>query len=133
MAITSDINLREDLLFKMAVGSLWLCGVVYIPVGVFMPALFLEDFVMDDIAPSRAMVFGAIWIISFLISLACALGNFVVAWALQKRKSWGWVAAIIVGAIYAPSTCLPFGVLILVAMLRSGVRDAYIREGAKTL
>ena len=132
MAITSDINLREDLLFKMAVGSLWLCGVVYILLGAFIPVLFIEDF-MDDIASSRAMVFGAIWIISFLISLACALGNFVVAWALQKRKSWGWVAAIIVGAIYAPSTCLPFGVLILVAMLRSGVRDAYIREGAKTL
>jgi len=125
MTDTTEMNLREDLLFKMTIGSLWFCGVVYIPVGVFMPALFIEDF-----APGFLLVF---WLITFLVSLGCALGNFVVAWALQKRKSWGWVAAIIVGAVYAPSICVPFGVLILLAMLRPGVREAYIREGATTL
>ena len=44
---------------------------------------------------------------------------------LKKRKFWAWIAGVIVGALYAPSLFLPFGIMILVGLLAEGSRKEF--------
>lgn len=67
------------------------------------------------------------------IALVCAGAaalNFVGAYGLRNGKMWGWVIGLIVGAIYAPSACFPFGVLILYGLLRERSRGFYLNQSA---
>jgi len=70
---------------------------------------------------------------AFLLALACGLvgvlcgwGNFVVARGLDERRRWAWNAALIIGAVYAPSVCLPFGWVILRVVLSDDAKQQYM-------
>ena len=122
------INLHEDGLMKAMVASLWFCGVFYLLLGVVLSPMIgwlMSQSPEGELPTWFNTVMGAIL---FAVSVACAAGNFAVARAIQKRRSWGWVGAVIIGAIYAPSGCFPFGLLILFAVLRPGVHEAYKSE-----
>jgi ABC-type glycerol-3-phosphate transport system permease component len=119
-----DLDLRTDAWFRGAIGSLWFCGVVYLLLGLFIPSFLLTLSAEDNFGPREATTL----VVVFGVALACAVGNFVVAWALARRKSWAWIAAVVIGGLYAPSGCVIFGAVILYALLRGGVKDAYDAE-----
>jgi hypothetical protein len=61
------------------------------------------------------------------LALCGGLGglNIVAAIGLGRRAYWGWLMALVVGAIYVPSGCLPFGAVIVYALLREDARLAF--------
>lgn len=65
------------------------------------------------------------------ISVVClggyALVPLIAALGLQRRALWGWVLALILGAMLTPSACLPFGALILVGILHPEGRVVYLK------
>ena len=124
------INLREDLLFKISIGAIWFSGVMYILIGLGVGALFMVPGVIGgELQEEFGVLFsGIIGGVTAMVGLACAVGNFAVAYGLGRRRRWAWIGAVIIGAIYAPSGCFMIGLLILFAMLRSGVREAFLAE-----
>lgn len=51
--------------------------------------------------------------------------NFIVAWGLGNRSYWAWVLALILGALYLPSACLPLGGIILYCVLQPDFTAAF--------
>jgi drug/metabolite transporter (DMT)-like permease len=129
MSEKPNIDISNDLLFKLTLGSLWFSGVFYILLGLGLGAFFvlMPEMMGDPEMPAWFSL--AMGVVMLVVSLACAVGNFVVARGLSKRKSWAWVGAVVIGGIYAPSGCILFGVLILVTVLRPGFRESYLAEG----
>ena len=120
-----NINLGDDILFKLSIGALWFSGVCYMLLGLVMGATFLAPEFLEAVYGEFGFLLSAMVL---LIGVACAVGNFAVAHGLGKRKRWAWVGAVVIGGLYAPSGCFIIGILILVAMLRSGVRESYLAE-----
>jgi len=62
---------------------------------------------------------------SVVVCSGLAILNILIASGLKKRRRWAWLGAIIIGGLYAPSICLPFGVVLLYGMLQKDVRQAF--------
>ncbi|MEE2828972.1 MAG: hypothetical protein VX498_07280 [Myxococcota bacterium] len=107
--------------------SLWFCGACYLLLGPLL-ATFLGAIVSMD--PSFNEEAGLMATRAFAIGVG-AIGvvvgalNFIVAAGLKRGRKWAWFGAIILGGTYAPSGCLPFGVLLLYAMFQKDVRRAF--------
>ena len=94
-------------------------GICYCGLGiVFSPLVFVD--------PEMPLAF-QLFFVALLLVFGVGIGavNFAAAWGLAKGAKWAWITTVILGATYAPSGCLPFGVLILIAMLKTDVREAY--------
>lgn len=80
----------------------------------------------DDSPDAPPAIFG-VFLGLFTLVLCGGTGvfNFVAAWALGRGKRWGWISSVILGGIYAPSGCFPFGGLILYGLLQDKVRKIY--------
>lgn len=130
----SAIDLSTDGWLKWTVAVLRFVGVAYVALGVCLGGLFLMPMMLAGSADAppglgeQAMINAALAPVFLLFSVAIGAVNFVVASALVKRKSWAWFGALILGGLYAPSICLPFGAVILYALLRPGVKQAYDQE-----
>ena len=126
MSNAPRFDLENDGYFGWAVGVLWLGGGFYVFAGLFS-LVFMAAPILAG--PRAGAGEGAILFIFGLVFLVMmggfAFANFAAAWGLKRRKKWAWIVALIVGAIYAPSACLPFGLLILYALLRTGVKESY--------
>ncbi len=125
----NEIDLSNDSYFKWAIRSIWFCGTCYLLLGLLCPASMI---LLYSVAPAgggdEQIVNLITGIVMFPVGVACAIGNFVVASALKKRKKWAWIGGLIIGLLYAPSGCMPFGALILYGLLRNGVKQAYEAE-----
>jgi hypothetical protein len=125
------IDLATDGWLKWTLLVLRFVGVAYIALGVCMggvlliPAMFVGSPDAPPELADQAIVYGVMAPFMLLFSIAIGVVNFVVASALAKRKPWAWIGALILGGIYAPSICLPFGAVILYALLRPGFKDAF--------
>lgn len=86
----------------------FLLGIVMVPLAPFM----LETGEGDPFA----MAFAAVM---FLVCAGFGAFNLVVVWGLGSRAKWAWIAGLILGAMYAPSGCMPFGALILYGLLNA--------------
>ena len=122
------IELGSDRWFRAVGPILWVGGAFYLLLGLCMPLTMVASIAerangAEPPAPVLVMSF-----VMFAVGTACAAGHFAVARGLAKRKKWAWLGATIIGAIYAPSGCLPIGVAILWAMLRTGVKESYEDE-----
>lgn len=106
---------------------LWFCGAMYvllgIGMGVFMPLGFMADPTIDDDA--GVVMGGCFGVFAFGFSAAFGALNFAAASGLARRQKWAWIATIVLGGIYAPSICLPFGGALLYGMLQDDVRKAF--------
>ena len=94
-------------------------GICYCALGiVFSPVIFLD--------PELPLAF-QLFFVALLLLFGVGIGivNFVAAWGLGRGAKWAWITTVILGATYAPSGCLPFGVLFLIAMLKTDVREAF--------
>lgn len=103
------------------------CGALYVLMGVFSPLILKLVSAMDkqgEPMPTGILVGLGL----FLVVICGGFGvlNLVAAWGLGQRRKWAWVLAVVVGGIYAPSACLPFGALILYGMLNERVRKVYL-------
>ncbi len=52
--------------------------------------------------------------------------HFAAGWGFGRGAKWGWFGALILGAIWAPSACLPVGVAILYGCLNQRTRTRFI-------
>lgn len=120
----ADRDLGTDGWFRLARGALWLCGACYLLFGLVIAWIVYQRPTYVEPDTSKLITAGAV----FGVCVGCAVGNFVVAWALARRKSWAWVAGVVIGGLYAPSGCFVFGLVILYALLRGGVKEAYDAE-----
>ena len=128
-----QIDLAADGWLKWAVVVLHFVGVAYVALGVCVGGILLMPMMMTcslGASQDEAVVNAVMAPVMLLFSVAIGVVNFVVASALSKRKPWAWIGALILGGIYAPSICLPFGAVILYALLRPGLKQAYDAEAA---
>lgn len=120
----------DDLLpwVKYSRWILWFCGAMYVLIGIAMGVLIpfgiVADPTMDDDA--GLVVGGCFGAFSFALSTGFGALNFLAASGLARRQKWAWIATVVIGAIYAPSICLPFGGALLYGMLNDEVRKAYL-------
>lgn len=128
----STADLETDGWLRGAIWSLRFCGAGYLLLGLATPLMLGFVIVAENSKGQGESVFMALGAtLLFAVGAGCALMNFLVARALNRRQRWGWIGAIVAGAIYAPSGCMPFGALILYAVLRPGFRDAYLAASAQ--
>ncbi|MCB9778858.1 MAG: hypothetical protein H6742_09865 [Alphaproteobacteria bacterium] len=98
---------------RITQATLVFVGLCYLALGVAMVPLapfMLETDQGDPLA-------GAFGVILFFVCAVFGAFNFVVAWGLGTRAKWAWIAGIVLGAMYAPSGCMPFGVAVLYGLL----------------
>lgn len=107
--------------------TLWFCGGVYVLMGLVMAPGFLwlsaHDSEMQDM-PSWFPAFMGVFL--FVVCAGFGAVNLLAAHGLGKGAKWGWILALVMGGIYAPSGCMPFGALILYGLLNERVRKVYL-------
>jgi hypothetical protein len=108
--------------------ALWFCGVVYVLFGLTLGPLMAAPFMLDPTMPEGLGVGLAVvmTVISLVICGGFGLLNFVAAAGLGRGAKWGWILAVVVGAIYLPSGCFPFGGIILYGMLNDRTRKLFL-------
>ena len=119
--MNSSIDLDTDPWIKFSVVTLWFCGAIYVLIGL-VGVIFGALPALSSARGGAAfgVLFGGMFL---LVGVGCGIGNFVAAVGLARRRKWAWIVTVIIGGIYAPSGCLPFGAILLYAMLRKGVRE----------
>ena len=122
----------RDPWFRLAIGSLWFCGSMYVALGALAcgyavyTSFQVQSHVVSHAGPSilQSVASAAILLVGVLVGTA----NFVVAWGLRRHAKWAWIGALVIAAVYGPSGCLPFGAVIAYALLRAEVREAYLNQ-----
>ena len=103
-----------------------MCGALYFVLGAVFAAAFHAG-AFDE--PGQRPLPDPFRTVFTAASLALCGGfgglNIVAAIGLGRRAYWGWLLALVVGAIYVPSGCLPFGAVIVYALLRADARLAF--------
>lgn len=108
--------------------TLWFCGAMYVAMGAFAGPLmgwFMEQEQRDD-PPLPAWFSTGMSVFLFAICAGFGAVNFLAAWGLGRGAKWAWILALLIGGIYTPSGCLPFGALILYGLLNEPVRKVYL-------
>ena len=121
-------DLEKDRWFRAVGPILWVGGAAYLLFGLCFPFMMVAQVVERGAGaepPAPVLVMSLVF---FVVGAGFAAVHFAIARGLARRKKWAWMGATIIGAIYAPSGCLPIGVLILWAMLCTGVKESYEAE-----
>lgn len=109
--------------------ALWVAAAFYGLLGLAMPPLLYmsfsldPDFQGDPAAPWFGAVFGAFG------GLCCGgvgVLNAAVAVGLGRGSKWAWIGGLILGGMYLPSICLPFGAVIYLALLQTEARALFL-------
>ena len=108
--------------------ALWFCGVIYFLFGFTMGPLLGSLMMLDPTMPEGAATFMMVFmtVISLVICGGFAVLNFIAAAGLARGAKWGWILAVVVGAIYLPSACVPFGAIIMYGMLNDRTRKLFM-------
>lgn len=111
----------------VAIGSLVLCSLCYVVLGVLLGPLGGMAFLLDDPGspPMPAAVQLGFSILIVVICLGVALLNCLAAFGLARRAKWAWFLSVILGVMYAPSLCMPFGLAILLPLFSEKTRAAF--------
>lgn len=113
------LNLTIASLLTSALGYVVL-GIVLGPVGGM--AWMMDDPYREPLPPSIMMIFSAIMV---AVCVGVAILNVVAVVGLRRRAKWGWFLSLVLGLIYLPSLCLPFGLAIFLPLLQAEVREAF--------
>ena len=111
--------------------ALWVAGAFYGLLGLAMPPLLYLSFTMDPELQGEAFApwFGAgFGVFGLLCSGGIGALNVAVAVGLGRGSKWAWFGGLILGGIYLPSICLPFGVVIFLALLQTEARGLYLDD-----
>lgn len=106
--------------------TLIITGVFYVLFGIALgPTPLMRMILESDGKEIPDSLFYGIGAVVLVLCGGIGVANFVAAWGLKNRRKWAWVLTVIFGGLYAPSGCLPFGVILLVATLREDARIAF--------
>lgn len=107
---------------------LMFCGAAYVLIGlIFGPLMVVVMWADPELDNALGLAIGTgTGLLVLVLCVGVGVFNLVTAWGLAKRRKWAWISAIILGAMYAPSICLPFGVILLYGMLNPETRSAFI-------
>jgi hypothetical protein len=111
--------------------ALWVAGSFYGLLGLAMPPLLYMSFTIDPqfqgdaVAPWFGAGFG---LLGGLCSGGIGALNAAVAVGLGRGSKWAWFGGLILGGLYLPSICLPFGAAIFVALLQADARALFLDD-----
>jgi hypothetical protein len=107
---------------------LWFCGVVYVLIGILLGPLMSTPITRDPALSStaRVAILAGMTLVSCTTGVGFGVFNLVTAAGLGRGAKWAWFASVIIGAIYAPSCCLPFGAVVLHGMLNEKTRRLFL-------
>jgi hypothetical protein len=125
---TDDVEFFLDPWVGYSRMTLFFVGGAYVLLGAAMglafPSLLAADPTVDpEVALAMGGTFG---VIIFVFCAFFGVLNFLAAFGLGQRAKWAWIMTLILGAIYAPSACLPFGAVLLYGMLNDRTRKAFM-------
>lgn len=106
--------------------TLMVVGVLYLLMAVGFTPLFIWSMGQDPEAQLSGVAELIIGLVMFVFIAGFGVLNFVAVWGLGKGAKWGWFVALILGGMYLPSGCMPFGAVILYGLLNDKVRKAYL-------
>lgn len=126
--------MRDKIIF--ATVSLHISAFLYFLTGLGMMALFafLIPFERQtsEMPQRQALATGhqnyaelCIGLFMFLFCLALVFGIEVVAYGLERRKFWAWIAGLCIFGLYVPSLFLPLGAFGLWGLLDEGSRAEF--------
>jgi hypothetical protein len=126
-AFDPDAIPEPDTWVTVSQAVLVFCGVSYLLIGVLGGLGMGLAFSMDPtIDPALGVPFGiGFGVMMFLMGAFFGGLNFVAAWGLKSRAKWAWIMTLVLGAIYAPSGCMPLGMLLLFGMLNDKTRKNF--------
>lgn len=111
---------------KWARYCLVFAGICYVIIGFASPLVWYSVPPEARVEPTvQYILIGGIGLTA-LISLVIGALNFVAARGLVNGRKWAWFLSLVIGAIYAPSACLPLGVVILYGLLREDTRTLFL-------
>lgn len=100
--------------------ALFFTGACYVVLGLaFVPIFAVVS--EGDLAFSLAM-----GTFAFFFSVGFGVLNFVAARGLKQGARWAWILSLVLAAMYVSSACLPIGIVLLVGLLRTDVRQAFL-------
>lgn len=101
-------------------------GVAYLGLGVVMAPLYTLILSIDGEGGGGSVVMGLV-LGAMMLGLGVVFGalNFAAAWGLKRQAKWAWVLTVFLGVLYLPSGCLPFGAVLLYAMLSAPGRARF--------
>lgn len=120
--------MREPVPYLWVVyGCLIFCAFSYLALGLGMSLGGGMAWLMTDPGdpPMPEAIELGFSIMMLVVCAGVALLNVVAAFGLSRRAKWGWFVSLGLAALYAPSGCLPFGVAMLLVLLRTETRSAF--------
>lgn len=111
---------------------LYFCGAMYILLGLGSGALMGAAAALiatasntdeDTVAAAMSGVYG---VIILVICLGFGAVNVVAGVGFRRGAKWAWFAAMILGAMYLMSACMPFGLGILYGAFNDRTRKAFL-------
>jgi len=127
--------MRDKISFATA--SLHISAFLYLLVGLGMFVLFAlwlpYEQATTDVPRRQQLATGGqpdyfalgMGVFMLLFCVALIVGIEVVAWGIQRRKFWAWIAGLCIFAMYVPSLFLPLGAFGLWGLLDEGSRAEF--------
>lgn len=107
----------------LALACLWISALLYLLLGVLIPIWMISLVEKEQGSKPPNAWLGGVCMFSICAVLAVAM--LVVAWGIQRRKFWGWVAGLCVFGVFLPSAFFPLGALGLWGLLDRGSRSEF--------
>lgn len=104
---------------------LMLIGVGYILIGLGIAISFLLRDVPEVEGGAPTWIYPLSGGVGGCCTGVFGIFNFVAANGLSNGRKWAWYLSILLGAMYVPSCCLPFGALIVYGLLRDTTRARF--------
>ena len=102
-------------------------GLCYVVLGLGMGGMYAMLVLIDPTDP-ELIVMAIFGVIITVLCVGIGVLNFVAIIGLQRQTMWGWIMTLIFGAMYAPSGCMPFGLVLLFGMLNNDTRPLFLKS-----
>lgn len=128
-AVSDEFDLDDDPRFgnpwlRYAGICLYIVGVLYGLLGIGLGGLYGMLIGQD----AGAVVGIIVGLVIALFMLGFAAANIAGAVLLGRGSKIGWVIALILGAMYCASACMPFGIVILIGVLNEKSRKLFLEN-----
>ncbi|MEQ1568711.1 MAG: hypothetical protein ABMA64_23940 [Myxococcota bacterium] len=107
--------------------TLWFCGLVYLALGVALGPLMGLPFLSDPEQRTLGIVMTIVYTaVSLVLGVGMGVLNLAAASGLGRGKKWAWFVSVGLGALYLPTGCCLFGLVLMFAMLKDKTRKLFL-------